>query len=1248
MIETYYSNSYEFLRELMGSIVAQGRSARRGPHGGPFARDHILVPSAAVADDLNMYFARKLGVATGLWFDYIGRWLERFTERAGAAQGTFLDDLDWMILALLEDKAFLEREACARLRHYASGQGPAALCDFAARLSRLFVTYTTYRLDWVIEWMGNDPKDFGITKSAARIREKRVLEHAPDAAWQREMWYEIKHRLWGTERRPWFGSRYLEGVPGEWRALLSRPKPAPEEMDALHIFVPSGLPPLALAFLQALSRTTTVRIYCLNPSSAYWFETLPKSVFENWKETGASALDYLRRNAASERAQIERIWNFSRDPDTGEGVSLYEDDVADNLNEEAAPGLLKGVPAESDPQQPVLDLANLHDLRAQAAAGSSQTMIYVNRPEDTVLGALQQAIVEDDAAKLPRAVPEDDHSITFVKAPGAAREVEGLLDWIQSVCAREKARGRPLAAHDILVVTPDINAMAPVISAVLDNRPADQKLAYSIVGQSVKDVNSAAQAILAVGRFLSGRAERRDFEALLQYPIMTAGRGASGIDCELASTWLAAAGYRFGLTQEHAELLRRKGAAQPEGVDQNTYEGTLQRALERLALGSFSQSRTLAAMGDVYGVRGDELGGFQKVGETDNAPLLDYLFGLWEALSKLLPGDEPRSALGWQAYTHGLIDTLFPEAAADDDVFAFRRVLDAMVEVMHRVRGEEGVAFEVFWTMLSVRLEGSETPVRATGRIVFAPIGAFRWLPRRVIAVLGLNEGPQFPGVNRSEEFDLMQAQYVDPDAPEGPALTTRRRGDRDSRANNRNVFFDLLISARDYFYCSYTAGTDAVEKNPSVVLSDLMQTLAIGLGGEEIVQKALVVRLAAQAASPESFAPGMGLLASHDAQAALAVNEAEAAQYLAAQPPFMNASALAEDEQNASRTVSFKELQDCLLDPERWLLRAAGIGRVTIEGEPDVALDSLFDNALLRKIASTRILDEMQAHALEASQGAVFPASGMEAGKTGAEDFDEELVDVFSKMPAMGLEAAREPRAREGVSSLRRAFEKAAGFLADKGGARVKKAVFDDFVREEGLFRRLKFSAQTLCETPEGDWVVFFAISSRDAARAMLRYLALSAVAPNIGMLIVTVAADPGASVLPPVCNSPHAGFAKKALVRLMELFERVALSDTPVLATADDFARESSFSNGAPIWLGNENRALLSRRAKNLLSAIAALEGAFAEKAPEPASGAEGASAKKKRSSAKSKASAKGARDLIADFEAAVDALGEMHAEI
>ena len=83
MIETFYSNSYEFLRELLCETIRQERS--RGACS-PFKENHVLVPSAAVADDLRMHFARAFGTACGLDFSYIGQWLANFTQRRGAAR----------------------------------------------------------------------------------------------------------------------------------------------------------------------------------------------------------------------------------------------------------------------------------------------------------------------------------------------------------------------------------------------------------------------------------------------------------------------------------------------------------------------------------------------------------------------------------------------------------------------------------------------------------------------------------------------------------------------------------------------------------------------------------------------------------------------------------------------------------------------------------------------------------------------------------------------------------------------------------------------------------------------------------------------------------------------------------------------------------------------------------------------------------------------------------------------------------
>ena len=70
-----------------------------------------------------------------------------------------------------------------------------------------------------------------------------------------------------------------------------------------------------------------------------------------------------------------------------------------------------------------------------------------------------------------------------------------------------------------------------------------------------------------------------------------------------------------------------------------------------------------------------------------------------------------------------------------------------------------------------------------TGAVTFAAMSSLRNLPYRVVCAIGLNDGA-FPTAPRPAEFDLMALQP--------------RRGDRQRRVDERNLFLDLLLAARE------------------------------------------------------------------------------------------------------------------------------------------------------------------------------------------------------------------------------------------------------------------------------------------------------------------------------------------------------------------------------------------------------------------------------------------------------------------
>ena len=103
------------------------------------------------------------------------------------------------------------------------------------------------------------------------------------------------------------------------------------------------------------------------------------------------------------------------------------------------------------------------------------------------------------------------------------------------------------------------------------------------------------------------------------------------------------------------------------------------------------------------------------------------------------------------------------------------------------------------------------------GAVTFAAMASLRNLPYRVVCAIGLNDGA-FPSTQRPNEFDLMAR---DP-----------RRGDRQRRIDERNVFLDLLLAARERLYLSYTGRSvrDNAPLPPSVLVAELLDYCAAAI----------------------------------------------------------------------------------------------------------------------------------------------------------------------------------------------------------------------------------------------------------------------------------------------------------------------------------------------------------------------------------------------------------------------------------
>lgn len=127
---------------------------------------------------------------------------------------------------------------------------------------------------------------------------------------------------------------------------------------------------------------------------------------------------------------------------------------------------------------------------------------------------------------------------------------------------------------------------------------------------------------------------------------------------------------------------------------------------------------------------------------------------------------------------------------------------------------DELLPFEVFRQLVEERfLMDPVSGEHISGSVTFMPVIPGRGIPKRVIALMGMNR-EVFPRKDSSLGFDLMQND---------PLI-----GDRSKKENDKMAFLECLLAAREYLYISYI-GCDAKnneELPPSIVVDELLDYL--------------------------------------------------------------------------------------------------------------------------------------------------------------------------------------------------------------------------------------------------------------------------------------------------------------------------------------------------------------------------------------------------------------------------------------
>ncbi|OYU68331.1 MAG: exodeoxyribonuclease V subunit gamma, partial [Burkholderiales bacterium PBB5] len=171
---------------------------------------------------------------------------------------------------------------------------------------------------------------------------------------------------------------------------------------------------------------------------------------------------------------------------------------------------------------------------------------------------------------------------------------------------------------------------------------------------------------------------------------------------------------------------------------------------------------------------------------------------------------QPQPPERWPTLLNDAVHTFLapdPHSAADSaDSAELRTAIQGLAEQWQRSGLAMALPLDVVQQALTQALDEPARGGVPSGRITFTSMSSLRGLPYRVVCVLGLDDGA-FPTADRPAEFDLLARH---PQA-----------GDRQRRTDERNLFLDLVLAARDTLHLSYTGRSvrDSAVLPPSVLV---------------------------------------------------------------------------------------------------------------------------------------------------------------------------------------------------------------------------------------------------------------------------------------------------------------------------------------------------------------------------------------------------------------------------------------------
>ncbi len=435
--------------------------------------------------------------------------------------------------------------------------------------------------------------------------------------------------------------------------------------------------------------------------------------------------------------------------------------------------------------------------RNDIALNNYETITSELPQENTLLQKIQSDIFHNRTSdRLPITLNDlQDESITIHNNYTIAREIQSLYHYLVHLIDKKKAK---LSPRDMVVMVTDIDKYAPFIKAVFDNAPYTFKYNIADVSQSSGDtLHHALQQLLNLNE------ENFTSENVLQLLEFTHIRKKFDLyDIEKIRSLITAANIRFGIDGNKED-------------DTNLVSWIY--GIKRIMFGICMSEENLTEY------KKDAFYPIDIIEGVDSFEAVKFVYFVEQLIDSIEKRKQNKNINQWIDYVEEITNNLLhlTEDNIDDE---YNLLLDTLSGIKQNEDIiQEYLDYPIFCKYLSNKLAlESRSSIFISNGITFCSLIPMRSIPFKVIALLGMNHDT-FPRKETNLSFNLITQKH--------------QLGDRNIKDNDKHLFLETILSAKDFVFISYL-GKSVADNKPlpaSILVEELLDYIQTGITDETL-----------------------------------------------------------------------------------------------------------------------------------------------------------------------------------------------------------------------------------------------------------------------------------------------------------------------------------------------------------------------------------------------------------------------------